>query len=102
MAMLVVLIFPLTVLVLTAITCVSPSFGTSGIANAGPHGLSEMLYAFTSGAGNNGSAFAGISANTLWYNATIGTSMLVGRFFLIIPVLAIAGNLVRKKFVPPS
>jgi K+-transporting ATPase ATPase A chain len=102
MAMLVVLVFPLTILVLTAITAVSPSFGTSQLNNPGPHGLSEMLYAFTSGTGNNGSAFAGISANTLWYNTTIGIAMLVGRFMMIIPMLAIAGNLVRKKIVPPS
>ena len=102
MAMLVVLVFPLTILVLTAISAVSPSFGTSQLNNPGPHGLSEMLYAFTSGTGNNGSAFAGISANTLWYNTTIGMAMLVGRFMMIIPMLAIAGNLVRKKIVPPS
>ena len=102
MAMLVVLVFPLTILVLTAISAVSPSFGTSQLNNPGPHGLSEMLYAFTSGTGNNGSAFAGISANTLWYNTTIGVAMLVGRFMMIIPMLAIAGNLVRKKIVPPS
>jgi potassium-transporting ATPase potassium-binding subunit len=102
MAMLVVLVFPLIILVFTAITAVSPSFGTSQLNNAGPHGLSEMLYAFTSGTGNNGSAFAGISANTLWYNTTIGIAMLVGRFMMIIPMLAIAGNLARKKIVPPS
>ncbi len=102
MAMLVVLVFPLTILLLTAISAVSPSFGTSQLNNPGPHGLSEMLYAFTSGTGNNGSAFAGISANTLWYNTTIGMAMLVGRFMMIIPMLAIAGNLVRKKIVSPS
>jgi K+-transporting ATPase ATPase A chain len=102
MAMLAVLIFPLVVLVFTAISSVSPLFGTSSIANPGPHGLSEMLYAFTSGTGNNGSAFAGISANTSWYNTTIGFSTLVGRFFVIIPMLAIAGNLERKRSVPPS
>jgi len=102
MAMLVVLVFPLTILVLTAISSVSPSFGTSQLNNPGPHGLSEMLYAFTSGTGNNGSAFAGISANTLWYNTTIGIAMLVGRFMMIIPMLAIAGNLVGKKIVPSS
>ena len=102
MAMLVVLVFPLTILVLTAISAVSPSFGTSQLNNPGPHGLSEMLYAFTSGTGNNGSAFAGISANTLWYNTTIGMAMLVGRFMMNIPMLAIAGNLARKKIVPPS
>ena len=102
MAMLAVLIFPLMILVLTAISVVSPEFGTSQINNAGPHGLSEILYAYTSGTGNNGSAFAGISANTLWYNSTIGMSMLVGRFLIVIPMLAIAGNLGRKKLVPPS
>lgn len=102
MAMLVVLVFPLTILVFAAISMVSPSFGTSQLNNAGPHGLTEILYAFTSGVANNGSAFAGISANTLWYNATIGIAMLVGRFFMIIPMLAIAGNLARKKTVPPS
>jgi K+-transporting ATPase ATPase A chain len=102
MAMLVVLVFPLTILVLAAISAVSPNFGTSQLNNAGPHGLSEILYAFTSGAGNNGSAFAGISANTLWYNTTIGLATLIGRFFMIIPMLAIAGNLARKKVVPPS
>ena len=102
MAMLVVLVFPLVILVFTAISAVSPSFGTSQLNNGGPHGLSEMLYAFTSGTGNNGSAFAGMSANTLWYNTTIGVAMLVGRFFMIIPMLAIAGNLASKKTVPPS
>jgi K+-transporting ATPase ATPase A chain len=102
MAMLVVLVFPLTILIFTAISMVSPTFGTSQLNNAGPHGLSEILYAFTSGTANNGSAFAGISANTLWYNSTIGMAMLVGRFFMIIPMLAIAGNLARKKTVPAS
>ena len=102
MAMLVTLVFPLVILVFTAISVVAPSFGTSQIANPGPHGLSEILYAYTEGAGNNGSAFAGISANTLWYNTTIGITMLIGRFMMIIPMLAIAGNLARKKIVPPS
>jgi K+-transporting ATPase ATPase A chain len=102
MAMLVTLVFPLTILIFAAMSVVSPSFGTSQLNNAGPHGLSEILYAFTSGTGNNGSAFAGISANTYWYNTTIGIAMLVGRFFMIIPMLAIAGNLARKKLVPPS
>jgi K+-transporting ATPase ATPase A chain len=102
MAMLVTLVFPLVILVFSAISVVSPSFGTSQIANPGPHGLSEILYAFTEGAGNNGSAFAGISANTLWYNTTIGITMLIGRFMMIIPMLAVAGNLARKKIVPPS
>ncbi|MFZ0060659.1 MAG: potassium-transporting ATPase subunit KdpA [Pyrinomonadaceae bacterium] len=102
MAMLVVLVFPLMILIFAAISTVSSSFGVSQLNNAGPHGLSEILYAFSSGTANNGSAFAGISANTLWYNTTIGMAVLVGRFFMIIPMLAIAGNLARKKTVPPS
>jgi potassium-transporting ATPase potassium-binding subunit len=102
MSMLVVLVFPLVILVFAAISVVSPSFGTSAISNSGPHGLSEILYAFTEGAGNNGSAFAGLSANTFWYNTTIGITMLIGRFFMIIPMLAVAGNLATKKIVPPS
>jgi K+-transporting ATPase ATPase A chain len=102
MAMLVVLVFPLVILVLTGISVVAPGFGTSSIANPGPHGLSEILYAFTSGTGNNGSAFGGLNANTNWYNTTIGFAMLFGRFFMIIPMLAIAGSLGRKKRVPPS
>jgi len=101
MAMLVVLVFPLLILAFTAISSVN-GFGTAGILNPGPHGLSEMLYAFTSGAGNNGSAFGGLTANTLWYDATIGLTMLAGRFLMIIPMLAIAGNLAGKKYVPPS
>jgi K+-transporting ATPase ATPase A chain len=102
MAMLAVLVFPLTILVLTGISSVSPDFGTSSIANPGPHGLSEILYAYTSGTANNGSAFAGISANTKWYNTTIGAAMLLGRFMIIIPMLALAGSLARKTKVPPS
>ena len=102
MAMLVVLVFPLTILVLTAVSMVAPSFGTSSILNPGPHGLSEILYAFTSGTGNNGSAFGGLNANTRWYNVTIGLATLIGRFFMIIPMLAIAGSLGRKNRVPPS
>jgi K+-transporting ATPase ATPase A chain len=102
MAMLVVLVFPLVILGLTGISVVSPSFGTSSISNPGPHGLSEILYAFTSSAGNNGSAFGGLTANTPWYNVTTGLTTLVGRFFMIIPMLAIAGSLGRKKRVPPS
>src|SRR5467141_2420574 len=101
MAMLAILIFPLTILVLAGISSIY-GFGTSSIANPGPHGLSEIRYAFTSGTGNNGSAFAGLNANTHWYNTTIGLSTLFGRFFIIIPMLAIAGNLARKKYVPPS
>jgi K+-transporting ATPase ATPase A chain len=102
MAMLVVLVFPLTILVLTGISIASPAFGLPSLNNAGPHGLSEILYAFTSGTGNNGSAFAGLNANTRWFNTTIGAATLVGRFFMIIPMLAIAGSLARKKIVPPS
>jgi potassium-transporting ATPase potassium-binding subunit len=101
MAMLVVLIFPLVILGFSAISAVKP-YGTSSILNPGPHGLSEILYAFTSGAGNNGSAFAGITVNTPWYDTTIGLTMLAGRFLMIIPMLAIAGNLAGKKYVPPS
>jgi len=102
MAMLVVLVFPLVILVFTGISVLSPTFGLSSLTNTGPHGLSEILYAFTSGTGNNGSAFGGLNANTTWYNTTIGMATLVGRFFMIIPMLAIAGSLARKKRVPPS
>ncbi len=102
MAMLAVLVFPLMVLAFTAVSVVSPTMGTASLNNAGPHGLTEILYAFTSGAGNNGSAFAGLSANTPWYNTTIGIAMLAGRFLVIIPLLAIAGNLGRKARVPAS
>jgi K+-transporting ATPase ATPase A chain len=102
MAMLTVLIFSLLILTFTAISSVSPEFGTSSIANAGPHGLSEMLYAYSSAAANNGSAFGGINVNTRWYNTTLGVTMLFGRFFMIIPPLAIAGSLSRKKLIPPS
>ena len=102
MAMLTVLIFSLLILTFTAISSVSPGFGTSSIFNPGPHGLSEMLYAYSSAAGNNGSAFGGISVNTKWYNTTLGLTMLFGRFFMIIPPLAIAGNLGRKKLIPAS
>jgi potassium-transporting ATPase potassium-binding subunit len=101
MAMLVVLVFPLVILLFTGISAVRP-YGTSNILNPGPHGLSEMLYAFTSGAGNNGSAFGGLTVNTPWYDITIGITMLAGRFLMIIPMLAIAGNLAGKKYVPPS
>ena len=101
MAMLVALIFPLIILTFTSVSVLHP-FGTSGISNPGPHGFTEILYAYTEGAANNGSAFAGLNANTLWYNVTIGLTMLLGRFWMKIPMLAIAGNLVRKKSVPPS
>ena len=101
MAMLVTLVFPLIILVLTGISSVE-GFGTSSISNAGPHGLTQILYAFTSMAGNNGSAFGGLNGNTLWYNSAGAMTMLVGRFFMIIPMLAIAGNLAKKKTVPAS
>jgi len=101
MAMLVALIFPLIILAFTSVSVLKP-FGTSSIANPGPHGFSEILYAYTEGAANNGSAFAGLNGNTLWYNVTIGLTMLLGRFWMKIPMLALAGNLVRKKAVPPS
>ena len=101
MAMLVTLVFPMVILVLAAISSVQ-GFGTSSISNPGPHGLTQILYAFTSMAGNNGSAFAGLNGNTLWYNSAGAMTMLVGRFFMIIPMLAIAGNLAKKKYVPPS
>ena len=101
MAMLVVLVSPLVILAFTAVSSVN-GFGTSSIANPGPHGLSEILYAFTSGAGNNGSALGGLTVNTPWYDTTLGLTMLAGRFLMIIPMLAIAGNLAGKKYVPPS
>ena len=101
MAMLVSLVFPVIILSLTGISVVE-SFGASAITNPGPHGLSQILYAFTSAAGNNGSAFGGLGATNLWYDAAIGLTMLIGRFFMIIPMLAIAGNLAQKKYVPPS
>jgi K+-transporting ATPase ATPase A chain len=101
MAMLVSLVFPLIILTLTGISVVK-GFGTAGISNPGPHGLSQILYAFTSSAGNNGSAFAGLTPNTPWYDTATGITTLIGRFFMIIPMLAIAGNLAQKKYVPPS
>jgi K+-transporting ATPase ATPase A chain len=102
MSMLYVLIFPLIILSLTAAFVMAPTIGLSSLANQGPHGLTEILYAFTSGAGNNGSAFAGLNANTWWYNVALGWDMLFGRLFMMIPVLALAGNLAQKKSVPPS
>ena len=101
MAMLVTLVFPLVILCLTGVSTVN-GFGTASILNPGPHGFSEILYAFVSGAGNNGSAFGGLTVNTLWYDVAIGFTMLAGRFLMIIPMLAIAGNLAGKKYVPPS
>jgi K+-transporting ATPase ATPase A chain len=102
MAMLYVLIFPLSILGFTAVALMTPNLGLPGITNPGPHGLSQILYAYTSATGNNGSAFGGISSNTHWYNLSLATAMLVGRFFMIVPMLAVAGNLAKKKLVPPS
>jgi len=101
MAMLAILILPLSILGFTALATVTEA-GLAGPANAGPHGFAEILYAYTSGTGNNGSAFAGISANTLFYNTTIGLAMFIGRFLMIVPMLAIAGSLAAKKIVPAS
>jgi potassium-transporting ATPase potassium-binding subunit len=102
MAMLYVLIFPLSILGFTAVALMTPNLGLPGITNPGPHGLSQILYAYTSATGNNGSAFGGISSNTHWYNLSLATAMLVGRFFMIVPMLAVGGNLAKKKLVPPS
>ena len=102
LAMLYLLIFPALILVFTAISVLSPAMGLSSLTNHGPHGLSEILYAYTSAAGNNGSAFAGLNANTNWYNITLGISMFAGRFLMIVPMLAIAGSLAGKKIAPPS
>ncbi|RWH71173.1 MAG: potassium-transporting ATPase subunit KdpA [Mesorhizobium sp.] len=101
MAMLAILCLPLAMLIFTAIALVLPT-GVASIANAGPHGFSEVLYAYTSAAANNGSAFGGLTGNTPWYNITLGIGMLMGRFLVIIPALAIAGSLVAKKTVPAS
>jgi K+-transporting ATPase ATPase A chain len=101
MSMLYVLIFPLIILSLTAVFVLLPNVGLGVLTNNGPHGLSEILYAFTSGAGNNGSAFAGLGTNW-WYNIALGWDMLIGRFLMMIPVLALAGNLAQKKSIPPS
>jgi K+-transporting ATPase ATPase A chain len=101
MAMLAVLVLTCTILIFSAVSVVKP-YGTAGITNPGPHGLSQILYAYVSSTGNNGSAFGGINANTMWYNTTTAAAQLLGRFFMIIPVLAIAGNLAKKKIVPES
>lgn len=102
LAMLYLLIFPLIILGFAAISVLMPNLGLSSLANHGPHGLSEILYAYTSATGNNGSAFAGLNANTHWYNYTLGIAMFFGRFMMIVPMLAIAGNLAAKKIVPAS
>ena len=101
MAMLALLVLAVSILGFAAWASVS-KWGLAGLNNSGPHGLSEMLYAFSSANGNNGSAFAGLSANTPWYNTTIGLAMLIGRFLMIIPIMAMAGSLARKKLAPPS
>lgn len=101
LAMLYVLIFPLLILGFAAWAAVAP-YGVSSLNNAGPHGLSEMLYAYTSGVGNNGSAFAGLNANTRFWNVTLALAMLGGRFLMIVPALALAGSMVGKKSVPPG
>ncbi|CAN5186179.1 potassium-transporting ATPase subunit KdpA [soil metagenome] len=101
LAVLAIAVLPLMILGFTALAAVLPA-GLAGPLNKGPHGFSEILYAFTSGVGNNGSAFAGLSANTPFYNGLLGVAMWIGRFFIIVPMLAIAGSLARKRFVPPS
>ena len=101
LSMLYVLIFPLLILYYSGWSLVAP-YGVSSLNNAGPHGLTEILYAYSSAAGNNGSAFAGLNANTLWYNGSLALTMLAGRFLMIVPALAIAGSLVGKKSVPES
>jgi K+-transporting ATPase ATPase A chain len=101
MAMMFALVFPVIILLFSAISSIRP-YGLSALGNNGPHGLSEILYAFTSAAGNNGSAFGGLSTNTAWYNTAMGITMLLGRFWMKIPVLAIAGSLAKKKYVPAS
>jgi len=101
MTILALLSLPLSILGWTALATVVPA-GLAGIANTGPHGFSEILYAYTEGTGNNGSAFAGLSANTLFYNTTIGFAMLIGRFIMVIPLLAVAGSLAQKKLLAPS
>ncbi|HKV29093.1 MAG TPA: potassium-transporting ATPase subunit KdpA [Candidatus Acidoferrales bacterium] len=101
MVMLSILVTSFVVLIFSAIAVVEP-YGVSSISNSGPHGLSQVLYAYASTVGNNGSAFMGLNANTLWYNMSTSAAMLIGRFFMVIPVLAIAGSLAQKKITPPS
>jgi K+-transporting ATPase ATPase A chain len=101
MSMLAILILPLSILGFTAIAVVVAP-GLAGLENSGPHGFSEIMYAYISGTGNNGSAFAGLTANSVFYNTTIGLAMLIGRFAMIVPMLAVAGSLAGKKIVPPS
>jgi potassium-transporting ATPase potassium-binding subunit len=101
MAMLAILVLPLMYLGWTAVAVVLPS-AVASMANSGPHGFTEVLYAFTSATGNNGSAFAGLTGNTFFYNLTLASSMFVGRFFMIVPAMALAGSLAAKKSIPPS
>jgi K+-transporting ATPase ATPase A chain len=101
MAMLSLLVLCLSILGFSAWASVS-EWGKAGLNNQGPHGLDEMLYAYSSATGNNGSAFAGLTANTPWYNTTLGLAMLIGRFLMIVPILAMAGSLAQKKIAPPS
>jgi K+-transporting ATPase ATPase A chain len=101
MAMLAILVLPLMYLGWTAVAMLVPS-AVASMGNAGPHGFTEVLYAYTSSTGNNGSAFAGLNGNTLFYNITLAIAMLVGRFWMIIPAMAIAGSLAAKKSLPPS
>jgi len=101
MAIIANVITSFVILLFTAWASVS-ALGLAGLNNAGPHGFSEILYAFASGAGNNGSAFAGLSANTVFYNLLIGFAMLIGRFGVIIPIMAIAGSMAKKKITPVS
>lgn len=101
MAMLYVLIFPLSILVFSGISVLLPNYGLSTLTNTGPHGLSEVIYAFTSATANNGSAFGGLGPNR-YYNMTIAFAMLIGRFLMHVPMLAVAGSLAKKKIVPPS
>ena len=102
MSMLYLLIFPLIILGFAAVAVLMPNLGLSSLANHGPHGLSEILYAYASATGNNGSAFAGLNANTHWFNYSLGVAMFIGRFLMIVPMLAIAGNLAGKKIVPET
>jgi potassium-transporting ATPase potassium-binding subunit len=101
MAMLAILVLPLMYLGWTAVAVVLPA-AVASMANSGPHGFTEVLYAFTSATGNNGSAFAGLTGNTFFYNLTLASSMFVGRFFMIVPAMALAGSLAAKKSIPPS
>ena len=101
MAMLAILVLTFTILGFCAVAIIKP-FGTSSISNPGPHGLSQVLYAYVSSTGNNGSAFGGLNVNTMWYNTSTAVAQLLGRFFMIVPVLAIAGSLAKKRIVPES